>query len=118
MAITPGTYVQINPANDPLRAAKPGAEEKGLGIIKQAFTAEGDQYYVVVWNPGDAFPKTGTYRESQLTQLSPQDVQKIKQEMASGTYSPSLPEPGSNYKEPPPPAQALPQTQTPGQYSL
>lgn len=118
MAITPGTYVQINPANDPLRAKKPGAEEMGLGIVKQAFTTQGEQYYQVVWNPGDQYPKTGIYHENQLTQLSPQDAQKIIQEMSSGTYTPSLPQPGSNYQEPSPPAQALPQTQTPGQYSL
>lgn len=114
----PGAYVQLNPSNDSPRAALPSAPEKTIGVVKQAITAQGEQYFLVVWNPGDKFPRTGTYHADQLTAVSQQDAQTILQQMASGTYTPNIPKAASNFIEPSPPAQALPQTQQPGLETL
>lgn len=115
--LTPGAWVQLNPSTDSPRAALPSIAEQGIGIIRQAFTAAGQKVYLVVWNPGDARPQTGLYKEAELTPLSQQDANNRMNQMASGS-TPSLPTQGSQYQQPPVPAQALPQTQEPGLYSL
>lgn len=95
-----GGWVQLNPSTDSPRANKPSATEQTIGTIKGVFTQEGDQYYQVVWNPGDANPKTGIYRAEQLTSLDQQTANGIRQQLAQGNYQANLPQPGSNYQSP------------------
>src|SRR5215472_8434474 len=96
----PGVWVQLNPSTDSPRAGKPSPEEETIGKVMQAFTAEGDQYYQVVWNPGDASPKTATYHADQLTPLDQQQADQIRQQMSQGTYQPNLPQQSSEYQAP------------------
>lgn len=117
--LSPGTYVQLNPSTESTRAGKPSAEEQTIGKITQSFTAQGGKYYQVVWNPGDMNPKVGTYHENELTELTQQQAQQIMQQMANGSYTPNLPQQGSNYQAPGLETPALPPDQQPiGQYSL
>lgn len=95
-----GGWVQINPATDSPRAGKPAPQEQTIGTIKGMFTQEGDQYYQVVWNPGDANPKTGIYKAEQLTSLDPQTANGIRQQLAQGNYVPNTPQSSTNYQSP------------------
>ena len=94
--LAPGVQVQINPSTDSARAGKPSPEEQGIGIIKQVFTAQGDQMYLVVWNPGDKTPKTGTYRAEQLTPLSQQQATNLTNQMNTDTNAPATPNASTN----------------------
>jgi hypothetical protein len=98
--LAPGAWVQINPSKDSPRAKTPSATEQTIGIIKQTFTAQGEQFYQVVWNPGDANPKTSIYHQDQLTVLDQQQANQIRQQVASGDYQSSMPEPSSEYQSP------------------
>jgi hypothetical protein len=99
--LAPGGWVQLNPSTDSPRAGKPSATEQTIGKVTQVFTQEGEQYYQVVWNPGDANPKTAIYHGDQLTALDQQTANTIRQQLAAGTYQPgNLPQPSSNYKSP------------------
>jgi hypothetical protein len=89
--LAPGAWVQINTTNDPARAEKPSAEEQGIGLVRQVFTAEGNKYFQVVWNPGDALPKVGNYLEKQLTVLDQQQAASLRNQMSSSTPTTSGP---------------------------
>jgi len=95
-----GAWVQLNPSTESPRAMKPSATEQTIGIVKQVFTQQGEQYYQVVWNPGDANPKTAIYHANELTPLDQQTATKIRQQLASGTYQPNTPESSTDYKSP------------------
>lgn len=99
-ALGPGVWVQLNPSKDSPRSKDPSAQEQTIGIVKQAFTTQGEQYYQVVWNPGDANPKTANYHANELTPLDQQTADKIRQEISSGTYQPNLPQKASEYQSP------------------
>lgn len=99
-ALGPGVWVQLNPSKESPRAGKPSAEEQTIGIVKQMFTAEGESYYQVVWNPGDATPKTATYHADELTPLDQQTADKIRQQISSGSYQANLPQQSSEYQSP------------------
>jgi hypothetical protein len=99
-ALAPGGWVQLNPATESPRAAKPGAAEKTIGIIRQVFTSQGQQYYQVTWNPGDANPETSLYHPEELTALDQQTANQIRQKMAQGDYQANLSEQGSDYQQP------------------
>lgn len=117
--LAPGTWVQLNPSTESPRAGKPSAEEQTIGKITQSFMTQGEKFYQVVWNPGDMNPKTGTYREKELTELTQQQAQSIRQSIAAGNYQASLPQQGSNYQAPELETPALPPNEQPtGQYSL
>lgn len=103
-----GSYVQLNPSVDSPRAMAPSGEEQTIGIVRQAFTVGGQPYYQVVWNPGDKRPKVGMYHANELTCLSQSQAQDILNQLAAGTYKPSLPQQGSAYQQPNIPNQALP----------
>jgi hypothetical protein len=98
--LAPGGWVQLNPSTESPRAGKPSAEEMTIGMVKQQFTAQGKQYYQVIWNPGDANPKSGLYHEDELTPLDQQTANQIRQQMGQGDYQANLPEQGSNYQQP------------------
>lgn len=86
-----GSWVQMNLApyqNPSLRPPYPTIEERTIGIIKSAYTAQGRRYYQVVWNPGGMRPETGIYTVDQLVALSQQQAQDIQAEMAKGAYTP------------------------------
>jgi hypothetical protein len=96
----PGVWVQLNSTTESPRAGKPSAEEQTIGKVMQAFSSEGDQYYQVIWNPGDMNPKTGLYKANELTSLDQQTADQIRQQIAAGTYQPNIQKQGSNYQEP------------------
>jgi len=100
-ALTTGGWVQLNPSTDSPRAGKPSAQEQTIGKVMQVFTQEGEQYYQVVWNPGDANPKSAIYRQDQLTPIDEQQATQIRQQMAQGNYQANLPQQSSNYQAPP-----------------
>jgi hypothetical protein len=107
-ALQVGTYVQYNAANDNPQSSPPSSQEGTVGIIRQAFFQQGEPYYQVVWNPGDAFPKSAIYHEDQLCSVTQQQAQSIMQQIAAGVYTPSAQTPGSGYQQPTIPNQALP----------
>lgn len=83
-----GAWVQFNPNAQSIFAPKPTPTEATIGLVRQLFTAEGQQFYQVVWNPGSAFPQTGLYTIDQLCVLTQQDAATIMNELNSGTYQP------------------------------
>jgi len=84
--VQPGAWVQYNVTTQSPKAALPSPAERTIGLVRQAFNADGGPYYQVVWNPGDRRPKTGLYTTDQLTALSQQDANNILSELAAGTY--------------------------------
>lgn len=106
-----GTWVQYNATTQSPLAALPTAAENTIGLVRQAFTAEGKQYLQVVWNPGSEFPETGLYTADQLCPITQQQAANITNEMNSGQYDPTqnpIGQPASNYQQPLVPSQALP----------
>ena len=99
-ALVTGGWVQLNPSTESTRAKNPSAEEQTIGKIMQVFTSQGEQYYQVIWNPGDANPKSAIYHGNELTALDQQQANQIRQQMAQGDYQANLPEQGSNYQSP------------------
>lgn len=83
-----GSWVQVNPSAQNLLAPKPTPSELTIGLVRQLFSAEGQQYYQVVWNPGSAFPETGLYTVDQLCTLTDQAVNQIMCQLNEGTYTP------------------------------
>lgn len=83
-----GSWVQFNPMAQNVLAPTPTPSELTVGLVRQLFTAEGKQFYQVVWNPGSAFPETGLYTIDQLCTLSDQAVNGIMNQLNSGTYTP------------------------------
>lgn len=107
-ALSVGSYVQYNAANDNPNSAPPSSQEGTVGLIRQAFFQQGEPYYQVVWNPGDARPKTAIYHEDQLCSITSKQAQDIMQQIAAGVYTPSAQTPGSGYQQPTIPTSALP----------
>lgn len=107
-ALAVGSYVQYNAANDNPQSAPPSSDEGTVGIIRQAYFQQGEPYYQVVWNPGDARPKSAVYHEDQLCSITQQQAQAIMQQIASGVFTPSAQTPGSAYEQPTIPTSALP----------
>lgn len=107
-ALAIGSYVQYNAANDNPQSAPPSSDEGTVGLIRQSFFQEGEPYYQVVWNPGDAFPKSAIYHEDQLCGITQQQASDIMQQIAAGTFTPSAQTPGSAYQQPTIPTSALP----------
>lgn len=113
-----GGWVQYNPSFDSPRAKSASGPEQTIGLVRQAFMSEGQQWYQVVWNPGDMNPKQGLYKAEQLTPLDNQEAQKILNQLSVGTYQSNLPQQSSQYVNPAPPVPALPPSQQPiGMYS-
>lgn len=86
-----GSWVQMNLApyqNPKLRPPYPTVEERTLGQVKSAYTAQGRQFYQIIWNPGGMRPETGMYSLDQLIPLTDQQAQQIRSEMATGAYTP------------------------------
>lgn len=94
--LQPGQRVQYNVTTQNPRATLPSQEEQGIGVIRQAFTRGDGAYYQVVWNPGDATPKSALYHEDQLCPVDAKTTQGM-----GGT-------PGSNFVQPNIPIQAAP----------
>jgi hypothetical protein len=107
-SLATGSYVQYNAATQSPLAPGPSAAEQTLGIIRQFFTAQGQQYAQVVWNPGSQFPNTGLYTTDQLCGITQQQAADITNQMNAGTYQPSTTTPGSDYQQPAIPTLALP----------
>lgn len=115
----PGAYVQYNPSKDSPRAQGPSGPEQTIGIVRQVFTQQGGQYFQVIWNPGDAYPKQGMYTASQLKPLTQQESSQILTQLQQGRYQPNLPKQSSEYVSPPIPTPVAPPSLQPyGQYSL
>lgn len=109
MALPVGQWVQYNVAVQDPRAPLPDISEQTIGIVRNAFMGQGQQYYQVVWNPGEATPKSALYTEDQLCPLDQQTAQQITSQLASGTFTPSMTgTPGSQYQQPSIPTIALP----------
>lgn len=112
MAATPtlgsGSWVQYNVTTQSPLSALPTAAEQTIGLIRTAFTAEGKQYFQVVWNPGSQTPETGLYTEDQLCAITQQQAADITNKMNSGSWQPSGGTPSSNYQQPAVPALSLP----------
>jgi hypothetical protein len=107
---TVGSWVQYNVTTQSPLSALPTAAENTIGLVRQAFTAQGKQFLQVVWNPGAMLPQTGLYTSDQLCPITQQQAANIQAEMNAGTYDPSKPQgtPGSNYQQPEVPSGALP----------
>lgn len=106
--MTQGGYVQYNPTVQSPLSPPPSAAEETIGIVRQLFSAQGEQYAQVVWNPGSARPETGLYHANQLCPISQKQAVDLTNQMNAGTYQPSLGTPSSNYEQPTVPALALP----------
>ena len=120
MTLPVGQWVQYNVGAQDPKAPLPDIAEQTIGIVRQAFTSEGQQYYQVVWNPGELRPKSALYLENQLCAVDQQTAQKITGQLASGTFTPSIQgTPGSQYQQPAVPTIALPpSSQQPGMETL
>lgn len=117
--LSTGTFVQLNPSKDSPRAQAPSGPEQTIGVIRNVYNQEGQQYFQVVWNPGDQYPKLGNYTASQLTPLTQQEANQILTQLQQGTYKPKLPEQSSQYVAPPITTPALPPSLQPyGQQTL
>ena len=103
-----GTYVQYNPTTQDPLAPAPTAGENTIGIVRQLFSAQGQQFAQVVWNPGNIRPETGLYKCDQLTPMSQKEAVDAVNAMNEGTYEPPQGQLGSNYQQPSVPALALP----------
>lgn len=115
----PGQYVRLNTTTQDPRAAKPSPEEQGLGQVRQSFTRTDGPYYQVVWNSGDALPKSALYHGDSLCPLTPQEANQIKNAIAAGTFTADTGTPGSAFQQPNVPVQAAPpEAQPTGEYSL
>lgn len=119
-ALPIGSWVQYNVTTQSPRAGLPTTDEQTIGKITQSFTAQGGQFYQVVWNPGGANPKTGLYHADQLTCLTQTQANSITSALANGTFTPAIQGvPSSNYNEPNVPVQAAPPSQQqPGMETL
>lgn len=103
-----GTWVQYNVSTQSPLAALPTAAEQTIGIIRQAYTAQGKQFFQVVWNPGSMFPEVGLYSTDELCALTAQQAQQITSQMNSGTYQGLTATPSASYQQPDVPTLALP----------
>lgn len=103
-----GQYVQFNAGVQSPRAERPTAVEQTIGVIRQAYTAAGDMFYQVVWNPGSSNPATALYTQEQLTPIDQKRANEIAAQMNAGTWTPNVGSPGSEYNEPGVPTEALP----------
>ena len=103
-----GTYVQYNETTQSPLSPAPTAAEQTIGIVRQLFTAQGQQFAQVVWNPGGANPETGLYTCDQLCPISQKQAVDLVNQMNEGTYQPPSGALGSNYQQPTVPALALP----------
>jgi hypothetical protein len=103
-----GSWVQLDASTQSPLAPGPDLAEQTIGIVRQAFTAEGQRYFQVVWNPGSMFPESGLYTVDQLCSISQQDAANITNQMNAGTWSPNAGTPGSNYQQPTVPTLGLP----------
>lgn len=103
-----GSYVQYNATTQSPLAPGPSAAEQTIGIVRQFFTAQGQQYAQVIWNPGSQFPDTGLYTADQLCAITQQQAADLTNQMNAGTYEPPSGALGSNYQQPTVPALALP----------
>lgn len=103
-----GSYVQYNVTTQNPQAPGPSPAEQTIGIIRQFFTAQGQQYAQVVWNPGSQFPDTGLYTADQLCAITQQQAADLTNQMNAGTYEPPGGTLGSNYTQPSVPTLALP----------
>ena len=118
-ALPPGQWVQYNVTTQNPRAALPTKEEQGIGQVRQSFSKTDGQYYQVVWNPGDARPKSALYHEDQLCPLDQKQAQSLITDMNQGQYTPPGGEPGSAFQQPNVPIQAAPPSQQqPGMETL
>lgn len=107
-SLATGTWVQYNVSTQSPLAALPTTAEQTIGIIRQAFTAQGKQFFQVVWNPGNMFPETGLYTADELCALTQQEAQQITAQMNAGSYQLPQGGAGSNYQQPDVPSLALP----------
>lgn len=103
-----GAYVQYNPTTQNPLSPPPSAAEETIGIVRQLFTAQGQQYAQVVWNPGSQTPETGLYTCDQLCPISQQQAADLVNQMNCGDYTPPSGQLGSNYTQPSVPTLALP----------
>ena len=103
-----GGYVQYNQTTQNPLAPAPTAAEETIGIVRQLFMAQGQQYAQVVWNPGSATPETGLYHADQLCPISQQQAVDLTNQMNAGTYEPPTGSLGSNFTQPSVPTLALP----------
>lgn len=101
--LPPGQWVQYNIAVQSPRAATPSAQERTVGVIRQAYNAFDGPYYQVVWNPGSAKPETGMYHVNELTAVTPQQAQQILQQPPEQAGTP-----GTQYPQRNIPVQAAP----------
>jgi hypothetical protein len=106
--LTPGSFVQYNVDVQSTQAPLPSPEEQTIGIVRQAFTGQGGQFYQVVWNPGSQRPKTAMYNADQLCPLTQQAANDIIDQLAAGTYQPVKGTPGLNFPTKNIPIQAAP----------
>jgi hypothetical protein len=104
-----GQLVQYNLGTDPANpnfdnprapVPDPGGQETMVGIVRGAYTAQGFEWYTVVWNPGGQKPITGEYKRSQLKPVkgpiqapaftgnvfTPADVLHARTQNPQGTY--------------------------------
>lgn len=109
-----GSWVQYNTSVQSPLAALPTPAEQSVGIIRQIFTAQGEPYVQVVWNPSSEFPATGLYKAEQVCAITPQQAAQTQSEINAGTWQPPI-QPGTpttdvtqNYQQPPVPSGALP----------
>jgi hypothetical protein len=83
----PGQYVQYNPqVVGGIVNTNPTVQEKTLGIVRHAYTAQGKEWYQVVWNPGSNNPRTGLYHTDQLIPLTQDQAVQIMNQLAAGTF--------------------------------
>jgi len=105
-----GSWVQYNVTDQSPLSALPTAAENTIGIVRQVFSAQGQQFMQVVWNPGSSTPESALYTADQLCPITSQQAANIQASMNAGTYDPTQPQgvPGSNYQQPAVPSMGLP----------
>jgi hypothetical protein len=106
--MTTGGYVQYNKTTQSPLAGMPDAAEESIGIVRQLFTAAGQKYAQVIWNPGSARPETGLYTEDELCPISQKQAVDLVNQMNEGDYQPPSGIASSNYQQPSVPTLALP----------
>jgi len=107
-----GQRVKYNATTQDPRAAPPAPQEQGIGVVRQSFTRSDGPYYQVVWNPGDANPKSALYHGSQLTPLDQQQAQELISSLQQGQMA-DTGTPGSSYQQPSIPTIAAPPSEQP-----